>query len=120
MLKSNMQAKAVHAFRRRFKGEPTVVARAPVRVNLMGDHTVYNQGFVLPMAIDRSVWIAARPVSEHHMEVVETCRSVSGIDIGIQETSRRAGDAAVLAASSKRARAGPLGLATNKCLGMLE
>jgi galactokinase len=36
-------------------GEPVVVARAPGRVNLIGDHTDYNQGLALPMAIDLCV-----------------------------------------------------------------
>jgi galactokinase len=40
---------------------PALLARAPGRVNLIGDHTDYNDGFVLPMAIDRAVWIALRP-----------------------------------------------------------
>ncbi|HZR92710.1 MAG TPA: galactokinase [Gaiellaceae bacterium] len=38
--------------------------RAPGRVNLMGDHTDYNEGFVLPMAIDRDCLVAVRPRSD--------------------------------------------------------
>ncbi|MCI0395853.1 MAG: galactokinase [Chloroflexi bacterium] len=49
------------AFYQRFGQAPTVVVRAPGRVNLIGEHTDYNDGFVLPMAIDRAVWIALRP-----------------------------------------------------------
>ena len=47
-------------FRARFGGAPDVVASAPGRVNLIGEHTDYNDGFVLPMAIDRRVWVAVR------------------------------------------------------------
>jgi galactokinase len=42
-------------FRATFGYLPTFVARAPGRVNLVGEHTDYNDGFVLPMAIDRDV-----------------------------------------------------------------
>ncbi|WP_375758729.1 galactokinase [Corallococcus exercitus] len=48
-------------FHRRFGAAPTAVVRAPGRVNLIGEHTDYNDGFVLPIAIDREVWIALRP-----------------------------------------------------------
>jgi galactokinase len=48
-------------FRERFGAAPTVVASAPGRVNLIGEHTDYNDGFVLPMAIDRRVVVAAAP-----------------------------------------------------------
>lgn len=47
-------------FRRIFGSEPNSFSRAPGRVNLIGEHTDYNDGFVLPMAIDRAVWIAWR------------------------------------------------------------
>ncbi len=47
-------------FRRRFSVPPDHIVRAPGRVNLIGEHTDYNGGFVLPMAIDREVHIAAR------------------------------------------------------------
>ncbi len=45
----------------RFQAPPTHLVRAPGRVNLLGEHTDYNDGFVLPMAIDHAVWIAMRP-----------------------------------------------------------
>lgn len=46
------------AFRRRFGVDPRVFS-APGRVNLIGEHTDYNQGFVLPMAIERRTTVAA-------------------------------------------------------------
>ena len=48
-------------FAARFRQPPEWIVRAPGRVNLIGEHTDYNDGFVLPMAIDRAVWIALRP-----------------------------------------------------------
>jgi galactokinase len=50
-------------FRSRFGGPPEVVARAPGRVNLIGEHTDYNGGLVLPCAIglDTRVELRARP-----------------------------------------------------------
>ena len=59
-MNQNLRSAVVNAFRARFGAAPSFVARAPGRVNLIGDHTDYNEGFVLPMAIDRAVWIAAR------------------------------------------------------------
>jgi len=53
--------RAVEAFRDRFGGGPAGVARAPGRVNVIGEHTDYNGGFVLPMAVDREVAVAFRP-----------------------------------------------------------
>lgn len=56
-----IKRKVVHEFEHRFGSSPQVVVRAPGRVNLIGEHTDYNDGFVLPMAIDRAIWVAARP-----------------------------------------------------------
>lgn len=48
-------------FREKFDHEPAPrLFKAPGRVNLIGDHTDYNNGFVLPMAIDRHLVVAAR------------------------------------------------------------
>ncbi|MBS1714296.1 MAG: galactokinase [Armatimonadetes bacterium] len=49
---------AVRSFREKFHVEPEVVSFAPGRVNLIGEHTDYNDGFVFPAAIDRGVWVA--------------------------------------------------------------
>ena len=58
------------AFRSRFGSEPALVVRSPGRVNLIGEHTDYNEGFVLPMAIDRAVWIALRPRADRDVLAV--------------------------------------------------
>lgn len=47
-------------FSQRFGSHPEFVVAAPGRVNLIGEHTDYNEGFVLPVAIDREMLIAAR------------------------------------------------------------
>ena len=39
----------VGLFKERFGGVPTIAASAPGRVNLIGEHTDYNDGYVLPM-----------------------------------------------------------------------
>lgn len=44
-----------------YGSEPAFVIRAPGRVNLIGEHTDYSEGFVMPMAIDRAAWLAIRP-----------------------------------------------------------
>ncbi len=49
------------SFERAFGAEPAALARAPGRVNLIGEHTDYNGGLVLPLAIDRDTRVALRP-----------------------------------------------------------
>jgi galactokinase len=58
------------SFSEHFNTTPTMVARAPGRVNLLGEHVDYNDGFVLPVAIDRAVQVAATPVSDEIVTLV--------------------------------------------------
>ncbi len=60
---SDIRQAVLDQFRQRLGGEPAFLVRAPGRVNLIGEHTDYNDGFVFPMAIERAVWIALRPLA---------------------------------------------------------
>jgi len=51
-------------FKQCFHRSPTLWARAPGRVNLIGEHTDYNEGYVFPIAIKHSVWVVASPRSD--------------------------------------------------------
>jgi len=65
---------AVEAFREAFGAAfgspPDLIARAPGRVNLIGEHTDYNDGFVMPMAIDREVRVAVRRRADRLVRLV--------------------------------------------------
>jgi galactokinase len=63
----SLQQQASQSFQHRFNQPPIFIVRAPGRVNLIGEHTDYNDGFVLPMAIDRAIWIALRPRGDGHV-----------------------------------------------------
>src|SRR5688500_5215338 len=76
---NTLRERVAREFVARFGSPPAFVTRAPGRVNLIGDHTDYNDGFVLPMAIDRAVWIALQPRDDrfvvlHSLDFDETAR----------------------------------------------
>jgi len=48
-------------FREQFNSSPKHIVRAPGRVNIIGEHTDYNAGFVLPFSVDRTLMIALQP-----------------------------------------------------------
>jgi galactokinase len=57
-----LDVKTIHQqFQHHYGIHPRLIVRAPGRVNLIGEHTDYNDGFVLPVAIDRATYVAARP-----------------------------------------------------------
>ncbi|MGA0368136.1 MAG: galactokinase [Kiritimatiellia bacterium] len=68
----NLQEKVVKEFREYFGGEPDEVVRAPGRVNLIGEHTDYNGGFVLPMAINRAMYMAIRYREDREVHLLST------------------------------------------------
>src|SRR3954453_14910477 len=71
-------------FRARYGREPDVVASAPGRVNLIGEHTDYNGGEVLPIAIARRTWVAA---GLRHSPNAGTLRAASGTEPEVGEAS---------------------------------
>ena len=54
-------------FRQVFGGNPDIIGSAPGRVNIIGEHTDYNGGQVLPIAIDRRTYVAVRALPDAHL-----------------------------------------------------
>jgi len=75
---------AASGFRAAFAAEPTGVWTAPGRVNLIGEHTDYNGGFVLPFAIDRRTAVAVGVRDDRTLRVA-TAFSDEVVQIGIDE-----------------------------------
>ncbi|MAT98815.1 MAG: galactokinase, partial [Anaerolineaceae bacterium] len=63
ILQSTKLEQVQHIFRELVGRETAVTVRAPGRVNLLGAHLDYNEGWVLPGAIEPSVWLAAAPTT---------------------------------------------------------
>lgn len=72
-----MKEKIINKFSKLFGNKPEFLIRAPGRVNLIGEHTDYNQGFVLPMGIQYAVWMAIRKRKD---------RVVRAISLDFQDT----------------------------------
>ncbi len=59
----------IHAFEKYYHQNPSAVIAAPARVNLIGEHTDYNQGFVLPCAINCFTWVAIAPRDDENIHI---------------------------------------------------
>jgi galactokinase len=75
-LSSRVQEK----FKSVFAGESSLIVRSPGRVNLIGEHTDYNNGFVLPAAIDKAIFMAVsrRTDNELHFVALDLDNSYQG------------------------------------------
>jgi galactokinase len=69
---SDLRDDVRRAFRARFGHDPVGIWSAPGRVNLIGEHTDYNEGFVLPFAIDRRTLVAAGPRTDGMLRIAST------------------------------------------------
>ena len=70
MLNQEIYDKVVAAFAAKFGGEPAVVAYAPGRIEVLGNHTDYNEGYVFSAAIDKGTFFAASPADDDKVTLV--------------------------------------------------
>ncbi|WP_433876363.1 galactokinase [Sinomonas atrocyanea] len=80
----------LEAFAAAYGGAPDGVWRAPGRVNLIGEHTDYNEGFVLPFAIDRSARVAVRARPDRRVRLASTYGREGVVDLGPDGITREA------------------------------
>ena len=63
-----MIKKITTLYKEKFEGEPSVF-RSPGRINILGEHTDYNEGFVLPAAIDKNIYVAITKRSDDQINL---------------------------------------------------
>jgi galactokinase len=68
--RAQLLARSLAGFSAHFGGEPQLLVRAPGRVNLIGEHTDYSDGFCLPCAIDRETLVVLRPRADAQVNVL--------------------------------------------------
>ena len=61
----------IKAFQEKFKQVPELVIQAPCRINIIGEHTDYNNGFVLPAAIDKYIYFAVKKRSDNSVQIYD-------------------------------------------------
>lgn len=85
-MRSALQLASVK-FEQQFNHRPIWAASAPGRVNIIGEHTDYNNGFVLPLVIDRRTFALARPNSSKFIQVYSsTLKQMDVIDLDLPLT----------------------------------
>ena len=64
MITSSPKESVLNFYKNKYGNAPEYLVRAPGRVNLIGEHTDYNEGYVMPLAINYAVWIAFSKITE--------------------------------------------------------
>ncbi|OIV38874.1 galactokinase [Mangrovactinospora gilvigrisea] len=78
-------AEVAAAFGEVFGGEPAGVWAAPGRANVIGEHTDYNEGFVLPVALPHAAYLAVRPREDGRLRIVSAQMAVDGAGAAVIE-----------------------------------
>ncbi len=87
------RSRALAAFERTYGTPATRLVRAPGRVNLIGEHTDYNDGFVLPLALERAAWIALTPRDDGVVRLVASDLDQQGVfDVAAARSRDARGD----------------------------
>src|SRR5262244_4016918 len=77
-------------FEQHYSIHPRLIVRAPGRVNLIGEHTDYNDGFVFPSAIDFHTRVAIAARQDQRLVIYsESYKESAEIDLGNGPTSRK-------------------------------
>lgn len=89
-----MQNDEIHQLKQRFtqlfgEGGKIRVVRAPGRVNLIGEHTDYNDGFVFPMAIEPEIRVVFRGRSDETIKIASSVYSNEFVEFSLQKKIER-------------------------------
>ena len=85
--RSGQVNRTTEGFQREFGSFPEILVRCPARANLIGEHTDYNDGFVLPMAIPFETLIAASPSGNNMMTI--TSEGFGSVKFSLEDNPMR-------------------------------
>jgi galactokinase len=85
-----IQSRILKAYSQNFSGKPLLI-RSPGRINLIGEHTDYNMGFVLPASVDKSIVLAISNNSEEIIRLHSTDMQPDYYEVPISESYDKTG-----------------------------